>query len=94
MAEELGKIEKPSVEEFKSGRKLYFVPLVFRGKESPADYLEKFNKYWDQVGNQVSELVFFFQAEDGIRDSVASRGLGDVYKRQCISRVADCGICR
>ena len=24
----------------------------------------------------------FFQAEDGIRDSVASRGLGDVYKRQ------------
>ena len=26
---------------------------------------------------------FFFQAEDGIRDSVASRGLGDVYKRQC-----------
>ena len=22
------------------------------------------------------------QAEDGIRDSVASRGLGDVYKRQ------------
>jgi len=27
-------------------------------------------------------LFFFFQAEDGIRDSVASRGLGDVYKRQ------------
>ncbi len=27
-------------------------------------------------------FYFFFQAEDGIRDSVASRGLGDVYKRQ------------
>ena len=27
-------------------------------------------------------LVFFFQAEDGIRDLVRSRGLGDVYKRQ------------
>ena len=26
--------------------------------------------------------IFFFQAEDGIRDSVASRGLGDVYERQ------------
>ena len=25
---------------------------------------------------------FFFQAEDGIRDLVRSRGLGDVYKRQ------------
>ena len=27
---------------------------------------------------------FFFQAEDGIRDLVRSRGLGDVYKRQDI----------
>ena len=27
-------------------------------------------------------LVFFFQAEDGIRYLVRSRGLGDVYKRQ------------
>ena len=26
--------------------------------------------------------VFFLQAEDGIRDLVRSRGLGDVYKRQ------------
>ena len=29
-------------------------------------------------------LVFFFQAEDGIRDLVRSRGLGDVYKRQVV----------
>ncbi len=27
-------------------------------------------------------MSFFCQAEDGIRDSVASRGLGDVYKKQ------------
>ena len=26
--------------------------------------------------------LVFFQAEDGIRDLVRSRGLGDVYKRQ------------
>ena len=26
-------------------------------------------------------LIFFFQAEDGIRDAQESRGLGDVYKR-------------
>ena len=32
-------------------------------------------------------LFFFFQAEDGIRDLVRSRGLGDVYKRQgCMIR--------
>ena len=28
--------------------------------------------------------MFFFQAEDGIRDLVRSRGLGDVYKRQLL----------
>ena len=27
-------------------------------------------------------IILFFQAEDGIRDLVRSRGLGDVYKRQ------------
>ena len=32
-------------------------------------------------------FFFFFQAEDGIRDLVRSRGLGDVYKRQPPSRV-------
>ena len=29
-------------------------------------------------------VFFFFQAEDGIRDLVRSRGLGDVYKRQAV----------
>ena len=35
--------------------------------------------------------VFFFQAEDGIRDLVRSRGLGDVYKRQDDDRGAGIG---
>ena len=33
-------------------------------------------------------VFFFFQAEDGIRDLVRSRGLGDVYKRQKIRYMA------
>jgi hypothetical protein len=57
MAEELGKIEKPPVESFKKGRKLFFVPLVFGTQDPPEDYLEKFNRYWDQVAKQVEELV-------------------------------------
>ena len=32
-------------------------------------------------------FCLFFQAEDGIRDLVRSRGLGDVYKRQSIACV-------
>jgi len=42
-------------------------------------------------------LFFFFQAEDGIRDLVRSRGLGDVYKRQLLAEVAalvDAGVLR
>ena len=34
--------------------------------------------------DEIYQRLFFFQAEDGIRDSVASRGLGDVYKRQIL----------
>ena len=32
----------------------------------------------------MSSCSFFFQAEDGIRDLVRSRGLVDVYKRQSV----------
>ena len=39
------------------------------------------------MGSVMSVVVFFFfQAEDGIRDLVRSRGLGDVYKRQAMLR--------
>ena len=36
-------------------------------------------------------FFFFFQAEDGIRDLVRSRGLGDVYKRQGQARAGGVG---
>ena len=39
----------------------------------------------------VSVVVFFFQAEDGIRDAQESRGLGDVYKRQVSENILDRG---
>jgi len=56
MSEELGKIEKPLAEEFKGGRKLYFVPVIYCARESPDEYLEKISKYWNQVENQMSDL--------------------------------------
>ena len=40
----------------------------------------------DVKDRRSSVLFFFFQAEDGIRDLVRSRGLGDVYKRQSQTR--------
>ena len=55
-AEELGKIEKPSAEKFIKGRKLYFVPLVYCGQESPDEYRDKYNSYWEQVEKQIAAL--------------------------------------
>ncbi len=36
----------------------------------------------EEYSSKVGKESFFFQAEDGIRDLVRSRGLGDVYKGQ------------
>ena len=38
------------------------------------------------------KCIFFFQAEDGIRDLVRSRGLGDVYKRQAQDHAGAFGV--
>jgi hypothetical protein len=56
MSEELGKIEKPPVEEFRNERKLFFVPLVFSNPEMPPEFGEKYNRYWEQVESQIANL--------------------------------------
>lgn len=56
MTEELGKIEKPPVYNFKKGRKLFFVPVVYPGEDLPEDYLQMFNRYWEQAEKQIAEL--------------------------------------
>ena len=56
MSEELGKIEKPAAENFKEGRRLYFVPLLPGTKEAKAEYVERSIKYWEQVEEQVGDL--------------------------------------
>ena len=56
MVQQLGKIEKPSVDELKMGRRLLFVPLLYGGKSSPPEYLEKCDRYWNQVEDQVADL--------------------------------------
>lgn len=56
MSEELGKIEKPPAEDYKGSRKLFFIPLLYCGKEDQSDYSEIFTRYWEQVRKQITEL--------------------------------------
>jgi len=56
MSQELGKIEKPSVEEYRAARKLFFVPLLFTPKQLEGELFEKVFRYWDQVESQLSNL--------------------------------------
>ena len=56
MAEELGKIEKPEVQKFENKRKLYLVPLLYSWEDAPAEYIEKYTLYWQQVGEHISSL--------------------------------------
>jgi hypothetical protein len=56
MAEELGKIEKPAVENFKGARKLFFVPLVFSPRQLEGELFQMVFKYWEQVETQLANL--------------------------------------
>ncbi|MBI2849312.1 MAG: hypothetical protein HYX88_04200 [Chloroflexi bacterium] len=56
MAEELGRVEKPPAERYKGVRKVYFVPLIFLGTDSPTEYKERVERYWEQAEEHIRNL--------------------------------------
>ena len=56
MAKKLGKVKKPSVSEFRRGRKLFFVPLIFTPVKPEPDFLKLIKKYWKQAQEQVANM--------------------------------------
>ncbi len=69
MSQELGKIEKPAVEEYKAARKLFFVPLLFTPRDIQGELFEKVFRYWDQVEAATDQPG----AEAGHREEGVSR---------------------
>ncbi|MEW6162340.1 MAG: hypothetical protein AB1606_03320 [Nitrospirota bacterium] len=53
---ELGQIERPKAESFAGRRKLYCVPNIYPIDDAPNDYKELFNKYWDEVAEQIEKI--------------------------------------
>ena len=56
MSKELGRVEKPRVEDYAQGRRLFFVPLIYSGVEPKTEYLEKFETYWQEIEGQINGL--------------------------------------
>jgi hypothetical protein len=53
---ELGRIDRPTAESFTDKRKLYCVPNIYPLFDAPDDYKELFNKYWDEVDQQIEKI--------------------------------------
>lgn len=56
MAEELGKIEKPEAASYVNKKKLYLVPLIYAGENSPSGYLELYDLFWKQADEHLRNL--------------------------------------
>ena len=53
---ELGQIDRPEAETFVGKRKLYCVANIYSIEDAPDDYKELFNKYWDEVVQQIEKV--------------------------------------
>ena len=53
---ELGKVEKPSADEFKKGRKLFFLPLVFTPEQADPEFKAIAGRFWQQAAEHIKGL--------------------------------------
>ncbi|MCX6012940.1 MAG: hypothetical protein NTV30_05940 [Chloroflexi bacterium] len=56
MTEELGQIEKRTVESIEGKKKLFLIPLIFSSETAPLEYTILFSRYWSEVEEQISNL--------------------------------------
>lgn len=54
MKDELGKIEKPGLDQYHGKRKLYVIPLIYAGADAPPEYKEKYGRFWQEVASQIN----------------------------------------
>lgn len=56
MSEALGRVERPAADTFRDRRKLLLVFLVYPYDGAPSGYTERCERYWRQIGEQISSL--------------------------------------
>ena len=80
MTEELGKIIRPEAEQFKKGRKLFFVPLVFAPGKPEGELGALMDKYWKQVREQIENLESKLKKANKIFHELATDGSDEGIK--------------
>ena len=56
MPEQIGKIQKPLVEKYREKRKIFLLPLFYRGQGAPDDYVRVCENYWKEAGEHLEML--------------------------------------
>ena len=79
MTDELGRIEKPEVNQYQGKRRLYLVPLVYTYEDAPAGYTEKYSAYWKQ-------------AQEHIRNLESKMGTVDLIYHESVTITGDKGL--
>ncbi|VUT24772.1 MAG: hypothetical protein MOIL_00674 [Candidatus Methanolliviera sp. GoM_oil] len=99
MSERIGKIERPSVEQFKGKRKICFVPLIYTWKDAPEDYKTLVEDYWKEIREQIANMkervgkiakiyheMIFLSGENGIKDlEKLNKDSYEIVKSECSS---------
>jgi hypothetical protein len=76
MAPKLGRIEKPSLERFRRGRKLFCVPLIpdLQGGDAQKGFQKRVSQYWKQAIEQVDNLEKVGRITSIYVESIAASG--------------------
>ena len=57
MAQEIGRIQRPTVDRYRGRRKLLLVPLIYAPRKDDEEGAAVLQKYWDQMQTQVASLA-------------------------------------
>ena len=60
MVQEIGRVQRPAVEQYRGRRKLLLVPLIYAPRADDEEGAAVLQRYWDQMQTQVASLVDAF----------------------------------
>ena len=100
MTQELGRIERPSAEQYRGRRKLLLVPLVYSPARDEPDGAAALQNYWEQMQTQVAALenalgglhrIYHESVTEGADEGLAQLRSGDLRSHHFVSFKCESG---